>query len=63
MSTPFQSRTLLERAFDLARSGKVRSVSDIRLTLKREGYSEHELQGASLLAQLRQLIQDKNSVR
>jgi hypothetical protein len=46
----------LERAFDLARSGKYKTVSDIRLRLKQEGYSDAQLIGPGLQKQLRTII-------
>ena len=53
MRTP----TTLERAFDLARSGRFASVSDIRLALKRERFDQVEahLAGFSIARQLRGL--------
>lgn len=47
--------TALERAFALARSGTCASVSDIRKQLKEEGLSDRDLEGPSLLRQLRAL--------
>ena len=35
-----EDRTILERAFDLARSGECATVADIRVGLQREGYSD-----------------------
>jgi hypothetical protein len=47
----------LERAFQLAKSGQVSNVEDIRTRLKREGYDAREdLVGRSLKSQLRDLI-------
>jgi hypothetical protein len=46
----------LERAFDLARSGKYKTVSDIRCRLKQEGYWDAQLSGPGLLKQLRTII-------
>jgi hypothetical protein len=40
--------TALERALQLARSGEVGGIPYIRKTLKREGYSEDQLQGSSV---------------
>ena len=48
--------TILERAFDLARSGQFRSVSDIRRQLLAEGFYVGQLTGPSLLKQLTALI-------
>jgi hypothetical protein len=47
----------LERAFQLAKSGLMSNVADIRVTLKREGYdAQGDLVGRSLKSQLRDLI-------
>ncbi len=51
-----QNTTPLERAFALARSGKVRTVADIRQALKAEGYATQELQGRALAKQLLEII-------
>ena len=49
--------TALERAFDLARSGKCHNVMEIALKLKSEGYSLQHLEGPTLQKQLRDLIE------
>lgn len=48
----------LERAFQLARSGRISTVDDIKKQLKQEGYdvSSREYAGPSLRSQLRELI-------
>jgi hypothetical protein len=46
----------IERAFQLARSGRVKDVNEIRLVLQREGYDTGQLQGPALLTQLRDAI-------
>ncbi len=48
-------QTVLERAFDLARSGDCTSVQDVRKRLKAEGYSDAQLWGPTLTRQLREL--------
>ena len=49
----------LERAFQLARSGQVASIDDIKKRLKREGYEEKAVDGGpSLAGQLRKLINE-----
>ena len=48
--------TPLERAFDLARSGECDQVSDLRKRLRLEGYSDAQVDGPSLIRQLRQLL-------
>ncbi len=46
----------LERAFELARSGAVTDVNQLRVKLKAEGLEISQLQGPSLLKQIRALI-------
>jgi hypothetical protein len=50
--------TALERAFQLARSGHMATVEDIRKRLKQEGYDERTVAdgGRSLTTQLRGLM-------
>jgi hypothetical protein len=48
--------TTLERAFALAKTGKFAEVSDIKRRLGSEGYATVQVQGASVLKQLRDLI-------
>jgi hypothetical protein len=49
----------LERAFQLARSGRVAKFDDIKKQLKQEGYDEKALDGGpSLRMQLRKLIRE-----
>ena len=50
--------TSLERAFELARSGRFSSLEDIRHQLDREGLNPHTLVGPVLMRQLRDLICD-----
>lgn len=49
-------RTCIERAFDLAQSGKYDKAADIRETLKREGYNIAQIQGPAMQKQIRNLI-------
>ena len=51
----------VERARDLARSGTVRSIDDIRRTLKREGCDgvDSHLQSETFKKQLRALIAER----
>lgn len=55
------SKTTLERAFELASSGRFNSAADIRRVLAREGYQSSQLTGPTLMKQLRQLIQQAHS--
>jgi hypothetical protein len=49
--------TPLERAFQLAKSGKVSTLEGLRKTLKQEGYDSRVVQdGPCLKTQLRDLI-------
>jgi hypothetical protein len=49
-------KTAIERAFDLARGGQASNVAEILAVLKREGYYNDQIQGRSLMRQLRTLI-------
>ena len=51
-----QTVTALERAFQLAKSGKFAMVADIKKQLKAEGYSVDQIDGRVLRAQLLGLI-------
>ena len=48
--------TALERAFQLARSGKCSSLADLKKQLRIEGYSIAQITGPTLLKQLGVLI-------
>jgi hypothetical protein len=48
--------TAIERAFALAKSGTCASVSDIRTSLKAEGYDVGQIEGPTLGRQLRGII-------
>ena len=48
--------TALERAFQLARSGRVAGLTDIITSLKRDGYSATQIEGPLLKRQLADLI-------
>ncbi|HEY4031962.1 MAG TPA: hypothetical protein VGM25_16570 [Caulobacteraceae bacterium] len=47
--------TALERAFALARTGEYPGLSELKTQLKAEGYATLQLEGPSLLRQLRTL--------
>ena len=51
-----QTKIPLERAFELARSGKFANVADLRSQLGKEGSQTEQLSGGSLLRQLREII-------
>jgi len=48
--------TSLERAFEMARSGRYASVAEIKKQLNSEGFSVAQVTGTVLLRQLRELI-------
>ena len=47
--------TTLERAFALARSGEYPGVAEIKAKLKAEGFALQQLEGRTLLRQLRDI--------
>jgi hypothetical protein len=53
--------TPLERAFELAKSGRMATIDDIKKSLKREGYSTDQLTGRGLSKQLSALIRNAAS--
>jgi hypothetical protein len=54
----------LERAFQLARSGRVANVDEIKTQLKLEGFDERAMDGGPLLrTQLRKLIREARERR
>lgn len=50
-------KTPLERAFELARSGKYASVTDIKRRLAAERYDLQQVTGPALQKQLREVLQ------
>jgi len=52
------NKTALERAFELAQSGRCRNMHDLKSLLHQEGYSTLQLEGKSLRKQLITLIKD-----
>ncbi len=51
----------LERAFQLANSGRCTTVADIKRKLREEGYMDDQVEGPTLFGQLNSLM--KKSVR
>lgn len=45
--------TTLERAFELARTGEYRGLPEIRAQLRTEGYATAQLEGPSLVRQIK----------
>jgi len=58
-----EETTIIERVFELARSGECRNLVELRARLRREGYSqvEQHLRGPMIRAQLREFFASKNS--
>ena len=50
------NHTALERAFQIARSGKVTSMQELRALLSKEGYTASQVDGPALGRQLREII-------
>lgn len=52
--------TAIERAYDLAKQGACRTVSDVKQRLREEGYEriQDSLYGASITRDLRRLCQE-----
>jgi hypothetical protein len=51
----------LERAFELASSGRCASVADIKRKLREEGYMDDQIEGPSLFGQLNSLMRKSNA--
>jgi len=51
-----QNKTVLERSFELARSGEFTTVETIRRRLSQEGYMTEQLKGRELNKQLQVLM-------
>ena len=47
----------VERAFELAESGRCRTITELRIALRSEGFSDEQVWGKSLGTQLRTLIE------
>lgn len=50
----------LERAFELASSGRCASVADIKRKLREEGYMDDQVEGPVLFGQLNSLMKKSN---
>jgi hypothetical protein len=54
--------TALERAFQLARSGRPKTIDDIKRELAKEHYSSGQITGNTLRKQLLALIQEAQAL-
>ena len=52
------TKTALERAFDMARSGQFINVGEIAAAVKREGYPDGQVDGRALRRQLAAIIKE-----
>jgi hypothetical protein len=53
------TKTTLERAFELAKSGSVLNMAELHSKLKREGYMLNQIDGPTLRRQLSQLMRER----
>jgi hypothetical protein len=58
-----QRLTSLERAFELAGSGACANVNQVRRRLRAEGHTSQELEGPSLMRQIRELCRSAKLAR
>jgi hypothetical protein len=49
-------KTAIERAFELAKSGQVERLTDLKKALSCQGYVVSQIEGPSLLRQLRKAL-------
>jgi hypothetical protein len=56
LASMLQRMTAMERAFDLARSGRFATLAEIMKSLSHEGYSADQIEGPLLKRQLTDLI-------
>ena len=57
------TKTTLERAFELAKSGSVLNMAELHSKLTREGYMLNQIDGPTLRRQLSQLMRENGSRR
>lgn len=56
-------KTALERAFEIARSGRCINLPDVIKCLNQEGYRSGQIEGIQLRKQLLRLIADANGAK
>jgi hypothetical protein len=57
------TKTALERAFEMAKSGKFRSVTELRYALNSEGYAGSQIDGRLLARQLQVIMKAADAHR
>lgn len=55
-------QTALERAFEIARQGRLESIEDIRRQLQREGFNQFQIAGPVLIRQLIDIVRKARAV-
>lgn len=55
------TKSTLERAFELAKSGRFASMSELRAAIKAEGYTAAQIEGPALGRQLRRLMDESRA--
>ncbi|WP_189426974.1 hypothetical protein [Devosia pacifica] len=55
------NKTTLERAFELAKSGRYTTNGEIKQVLAQEGYTASQITGPALMRQLRQILIDSRA--
>jgi hypothetical protein len=55
------AKTTLERAFEIAASGRAESVAQIRTLLKAEGYETQQIYGRALAKQLGDIVRKEKA--
>lgn len=50
------TKSTLERAFEMAKSGRYTTMSELRAAIKAEGYTVAQIEGPALGRQLRRLM-------
>lgn len=58
LSAMDKTKTALEMAFDLAKSGQFTTASEIKSYLAKHGFDAQQVVGGALMRQLKELIKD-----
>ena len=56
------NKSTLERAFELAKTGKYATIGELRAIIKSEGYSTAQIEGPALGRQLKRLMEANKPV-